>query len=74
MGVSSVGYHTNCMRGGLYTFHLQTWKDSNGRPKIGLRRRDGVPFGDTDSSPDAQQSARWMREKLDLLVSDLYPR
>lgn len=53
---------------------LQTWKNSNGRPRIGYRRRDGLPFGAADSSPDFQQSVRWMRDKLDLLVSDLHPR
>ena len=53
---------------------LQTWKNSNGRPRIGYRRRDGLPFGAAESSPDFQESVRWMRDKLDLLVSDLYPR
>ena len=53
---------------------LQTWKNSNGRPRIGYRRRDGLPFGAADSSPDFQESVRWMREKLDVLVSNVYPR
>ena len=53
---------------------LQTWKNTNGRPRIGYRRRDGLPFGAADSSPDFQESVRWMREKLDVLISSIYPR
>lgn len=53
---------------------LQAWKNSNGRPRIGFQRSDGLPFGAADNSPDFQQSVRWMREKLDQLVSDFYPR
>lgn len=53
---------------------LQTWKNSSGRPRIGFQRRDGLPFGAADSSPDFQESVRWMREKLDVLVSNVYPR
>ena len=52
---------------------LRTW-ESNGRPRIGFQRRDGLPFGVADNSPDFQESVRWMREKLDLLVSGVYPR
>ena len=53
---------------------LQTWKNSSGRPRIGYRHRDVLPFRGADSSPDFQESVRWMLEKLDLLVSNLYPR
>ena len=53
---------------------LRTWKNSSGRPRIGFRRRDGLPFGAADSSPDFQDSVRWMREKLDVLVSNVYPQ
>ena len=53
---------------------LQTWKNSNGRPRTGYRRLEGLPFSAADNSPDFQESVRWMREKLDLLVSDHYPR
>ena len=52
---------------------LQTWRD-NGRPRLGFERHDGLPFDAPDNSPDFQESVRWMRDKLDLLVSDLYPR
>ena len=52
---------------------LWTW-ESNGRHRIGFQRRDGVPFGAADNAPDFQESVRWMREKLDLLVSGVYPR
>jgi len=52
---------------------LRTW-DSNGRPRIGFQSRDGLPFGAADNSPDFQESVRWMRERLDLLVSGVYPR
>ena len=52
---------------------LQTW-DSNGRPRIGFQRRDGLPFGAADNSREFQESVRWMREKLDLLVSGVYSR
>ena len=53
---------------------LLTWKNSKGRPRIGFERRDGLPFGAADSSRDFQESVRWMREKLDILVSNVYPR
>ena len=52
---------------------LRTW-DSNGRPRIGFQHRDRLPFGAVDNSPDFQESVRWIREKLDLLVSGVYPR
>ena len=52
---------------------LRTW-ESNGRPRIGFQCHDRLPFGAADNSLDFQESVRWMREKLDLLVSGVYPR
>ena len=51
---------------------LRTW-ESSGRPRIGFQRRDGLPFGAGDNYPDFEESVRWMRETLDLLVSGVYP-
>ena len=53
---------------------LETWENDNGRPRIGFRRRDRLPFGTAEDSPEFHESVRWMREKLDLLVSGVYPR
>ena len=52
---------------------LQTWMGSNGRPRFGFKRRDGLPFDAADDSPDFLESVQWMREKLDLLVSNVQP-
>ena len=53
---------------------LQTWVNSAGRPRIGFKRRDRPPFGVADDNPDFQESVLWIRDKLDLLVSNLHPR
>lgn len=53
---------------------LDSWQNRQDRPRIGFRRQDGLPFGAADDSVDFQGSVRWMREKLDRLVSTLHPR
>ncbi len=53
---------------------LETWENPAGRPRIGFYRQEGLPFGAADDSPDFQASVRWMRERLDRLVSTLHPR
>ena len=53
---------------------LETWEGPAGRPRFGFYRQEGLPFGIADDSPDFQESVRWMRERLDRLVSTLHPR
>ena len=53
---------------------LEFWVNPAKRPRIGFHRRDALPFGLADDSATFQESVRWMREKLDLLVSTLHPR
>ncbi len=53
---------------------LETWEDRAGRPRIGFSRQEGLPFGAAYDAPDFQESVRWMRERLDRLVSTLHPR
>ena len=53
---------------------LTFWVNPAGRPRIGFHRADALPF---DAAPDSaafHASVRWMRERLDLLVSTLHPR
>ena len=52
---------------------LETWENRHGNPRIGFRRREKLPFGVAYDSPDFQESLRWMRERLDRLVSTLHP-
>ncbi len=52
---------------------LDAWESPKGRPRIGYRQ-EGLPVGESDDSPHFQESVRWMREKLDGIVSNLHPR
>ena len=52
---------------------LSSWVKS-GRPRIGFRRFDRLPFGADEDSAEFRESIQWMREKLDLLVSAVHPR
>ena len=53
---------------------IERW-ETDGRHRIGLRRRTSLAFlaGSTDSD-DFQEAVQWMREQLNLLVSTLHPR
>ena len=53
---------------------IETWENRAGRPRIGLTRQAGLPFGVAHDSPDFQEAVSWMRQKLDRLVSTLHPR
>ncbi len=53
---------------------LAFWVNPAGRPRIGFHRADALPFGVPHDSAVFLESVRWMREKLDLLVSTLHPR
>ena len=52
---------------------LDAWENPAGRPRIGYRQ-EALPVGESDDSPHFQESVRWMREKLDGIVSNLHPR
>lgn len=55
---------------------LLSWTDSGDRPRMGYFRQGqgNVPFGEAEDSDEFQDAARWMQEKLNLLVSNLHPR
>ena len=53
---------------------LSSWVNSAGRPRIGFQRRGGLPFGADEDSAEFRESVRWMRAKLDLLISTVHPR
>ena len=53
---------------------LAFWVNQAGRPRIGFHGPDVLPFGATEDAIEFRESVRWMREKLDLLVSTLHPR
>ena len=52
---------------------LHTWENPAGRPRIGYRQ-EALLVGESDGSPHFQESVRWMREKLDGIVSNLHPQ
>ena len=54
---------------------LETWKDANGRPRLGFRRQGSLAFLSADSEDEAfNEAVAWMQDRLDRLVSALYPR
>ena len=52
---------------------LEFW-NSGGRPRIGFRRKEGLPFGLEAESAGFRESVDWMRQKFDRLVSTIHPR
>ena len=53
---------------------LEFWHNDAGRPRIGFRRPTTLPFVDDSPSGDFEEAVTWMRDRLDRLVSTLYPR
>ena len=53
---------------------LDSWTNSSGNPRVGFHSNEDLPFKLPDDSAGFQDSVRWMREKLDLLVSTVHPR
>ena len=54
---------------------LEHWKNKKGRPRIGFTRPTRFPLPTEEStSGEFEDAAQWMRERLEGLVSTLYPR
>ncbi|MCY3620110.1 MAG: hypothetical protein OXH68_00185 [Gammaproteobacteria bacterium] len=54
---------------------LQHWETDAGRPRIGFRRETRLPFPpEGDGTGEFDEAVAWMRDRLDRLVSTLYPK
>ena len=52
---------------------VESWTNSEGRPRIGFFRNTVFPLPD-EGSEEFRSTVAWMRERLDRLVSTLHPR
>ena len=51
------------------------WENRKGRPRIGFKRDTRLPFwSDGDEPNESHEAVEWMRDHLDILVSELHPR
>ena len=54
---------------------LSVWTNRSGRPRIGFQRKTSLPFSaDGNRSREFDEAVKWMRNRLDKLVSTLNPR
>ena len=53
---------------------LEFWTNKEGNPRVGFHSSEDLPFGLSEYSAGFRESVRWMRKKLDLLVSTVHPR
>lgn len=53
---------------------LEFWTNKDGNPRVGFHSNEDLPFGLPEDSAGFRESVRWMRKKLDLLVSTVNPR